>query len=212
VTTRNALTWAGSAIVAALAVVIAVSGGSQQADTAPEPVVQSGEPAGAAGELQDPAASGEETTVTDATADRVQIPAIGVDSGLIPLGLKANSDQLKAPLDFDSAGWFKDGTVPGDIGPAVIDGHIDSPTAPAVFAKLHELEAGDKILVTLSTGDVKSFTVTSSMAAPKDDFPTEEVYGPTPTAQLRVITCDGAIDPDTGKYLDNLVVFADLDA
>jgi LPXTG-site transpeptidase (sortase) family protein len=100
--------------------------------------------------------------------------------------------------------------VPGDIGPAVIAGHVDSVTEPAVFARLGELRPGDEVRVTLSTGAVEVFAVDSLTSAPKDAFPTQLVYGPTPTAQLRLITCDGVFNSSTGHYLDNLIVFASL--
>jgi LPXTG-site transpeptidase (sortase) family protein len=142
----------------------------------------------------------------------VRIPSIGVDTKLIALDLKPGTDQLKAPLDFGVAGWYSDGTVPGDVGPAVIDGHVDSPTTPGVFLHLAQLREGDQILVTLSNSTVKSFLVTRTIAAPKDHFPTDAVYGPTPDPQLRLITCDGVFNRATGHYLDNLVVFAALAA
>jgi sortase (surface protein transpeptidase) len=164
---------------------------------------------GSAGKLQDPTAAAG-TTRTDATATRVQIPAIGVDSQLVSLSLIPGTNQLQAPANFNLAGWYTDGVVPGDIGPAVIDGHVDSRTAPGVFLHLSELKQGDLILVTLSNGAVKKFIVDSTTEAPKNAFPTAVVYGPTPTAQLRVITCDGIFNNATGHYLDNRIVFASL--
>jgi sortase (surface protein transpeptidase) len=199
-------------IVGIAAVAIVVAGGAVIASRAGAPTTAAASPvhAGSAGRLQDPVADAPSAAKKKVTAMRVRIPAIGVDTKLIPLTLKPHSDQLKAPLDFNVAGWYVNGTVPGDIGPAVIDGHVDSPTAPGVFLHLRRVTAGDRILVTLSTGVVKTFVVDSTRAAPKNNFPTDAVYGPTPTPQLRVITCDGAFDRATGHYLDNLVVFASL--
>ena len=166
---------------------------------------------GAAGGLQDPAAASPQVARTDATVTRIQIPKIGVDSGMEQLTLDANG-VLIPPTGWDSTGWYKDGTVPGDKGPAVIAGHIDSPTAPAVFYRLRELAAGDQILVTLSNGETKQFIVDSQQSAPKDAFPTEQVYGPTPTSELRLITCDGDFNGATGHYVDNLIVNAHFTA
>lgn len=166
--------------------------------------------AGAADGLQDPVASSRASARTEATATRVQIPAIGVDSGLEQLPLDPATGELTPPAEWMSAGWYRDGTVPGDVGPAVIAGHVDSTTGPAVFFRLGELKAGDQILVTLSTGEVREFVVDSQRSAPKSEFPTEEVYGPTPTEELRLITCDGEFDGSTGHYVDNLIIDAHL--
>ena len=164
---------------------------------------------GAAGGTQDPVARTPTGPRTDAMAIRVSIPAIGVDSPLELLALDSVGT-LTPPVDFMAAGWYREGTVPGDIGPAVIAGHVDSVSAPAVFARLGELTAGDQIVVTLSTGATKIFEMNSMLTTPKNAFPTEQVYGPTPTAQLRLITCDGDFDSATGHYVDNLVVSASL--
>jgi sortase (surface protein transpeptidase) len=159
--------------------------------------------------FQDPAAQTYTAPPAGAVPVRVRIPAIGVDSGLEDLGLGA-AGELDAPEEWMSAGWYEDGVVPGGVGPAIIAGHVDSSTGPAVFIDLPELAAGDEVLVTLSTGDVHTFSVTGSETAPKANFPTSDVYGSTPTPTLRLITCDGRFDSSTGHYEDNLIVFADL--
>lgn len=149
-----------------------------------------------------PAASAIPTTVS--------IPAIAVSSGLLSLSLDATG-ALEAPNVYDSAGWYAAGVVPGAIGPAIIAGHIDSITAPAIFARLDELAKGDAVVVTLSDGTVEKFTVQKSMESPKAAFPTSAVYGNVPTPQLRLITCGGAFNATTGHYVDNLIVYATLD-
>lgn len=215
-TTQSSRRWSRRRmlIASAIAAVVVVSGigvAVHLARPAASQAAVAQQQPGDAGKLQDPVAAATPTPArTAATATRVRIPSIHVDTKLIGLDLKPGTDQLKAPLDFDVAGWYVDGTVPGDVGPAVIDGHVDSPTAPGVFLHLSRLTAGDLIMVTLSNKQVKTFVVTKTMAAPKAHFPTQAVYGPTPTAQLRVITCDGIFNHATGHYLDNLVVFADL--
>ncbi|HEU4424917.1 MAG TPA: class F sortase [Pilimelia sp.] len=137
---------------------------------------------------------------------RLRIPAIDVDTPLVTLGLDAKG-ALAAPEDYDRAGWYAKGTRPGDVGPAIIAGHIDSYQGPAVFFRLHELRAGTKIEVARSKGSV-TFRVLTVRRYPKEQFPTEEVYGPTPNAQLRLITCGGAFDNTRRSYLDNVVVYA----
>ncbi len=115
---------------------------------------------------------------------------------------------LVPPSDFARAGWFTGSPAPGATGPAVIAGHVDSRQGPAVFFRLAELEPGDEVLVDRADGTTVRFTVTSVDRYPKDEFPTEQVYGPTPRAELRLITCGGEFDPDERSYRDNVVVSA----
>ncbi len=137
----------------------------------------------------------------------VRLPTIGVRSVLVPLGLAADGT-MEVPTDFGRAGWLTTAPVPGARGPAVIAGHVDSTTGPAVFFRLRDLRAGDPVEVRQRDGDVVRFTVRSRDTFAKDEFPTGQVYGPTVGPVLRLITCDGDIDPRTGHYTDNLVVFA----
>ncbi|WP_223628820.1 class F sortase [Microbacterium sp. EST19A] len=161
-----------------------------------------------AGELQDPAAP-EESDAAAAPPVRVQIPAIGVDSALESLAL-GEGGRLQAPVDYDLAGWYADGVLPGQVGPAIIAGHVDSPSAPAVFAQIGNLVPGDEIIVTLSDGSALTFAVSDSIQSAKAEFPTDAVYSNVPTPELRLITCGGTFDSSTGHYLDNLIVFAEL--
>ena len=205
---------AGGATVAAVAAQPGGSGAEAQGPASTAAPASSASPgadpaSGAAGSFQDPAAPSYTAPPAGATPERVQIPSIGVDSGLEDLGLGA-AGELDPPQAWESAGWYRDGTVPGAVGPAVIAGHVDSGSGPAVFVDLAKLAVGDEVQVTLSTGTVETFRVTGSERTPKATFPTSDVYGSTPTPSLRLITCDGTFDRSTGHYVDNLIVFADL--
>ena len=138
---------------------------------------------------------------------RVRIPSIGVDSTLVDLGIAADGT-MQVPADFDLAGWLTAAPAPGQRGPAVIAGHVDSHDGPAVFFRLGDLVPGDRVEVVQRDGDVLTFTVRSLARFAKDDFPTDLVYGPAPGPVLRLITCSGQVDPVSGHYLDNTVVFA----
>ena len=142
-----------------------------------------------------------------ATAVQVRIPAIGVQSSLAALGVD-DAGVLVPPADYAEAGWFTAGPVPGDVGPAVIAGHVDSRTGPAVFFRLEELDVGDAVQVTRSDGRDVEFRVTRVAQYPKDAFATAEVYGPTTGAELRLITCGGTFDRSRRSYEDNVVVYA----
>ncbi|MHC5795690.1 sortase domain-containing protein [Lacisediminihabitans sp. FW035] len=167
--------------------------------------------ASSAGALQDPVAVPVAPSLAGIVATHLDIPSIGVSTDLETLGVDP-SGILHPPTDFDRAGWFSGGVLPGQVGPAVIAGHLDSAAKPAVFEHLPELAAGAGIVVRLSDGTAVDFTVASSSVVPKATFPTSAVYGPVPTPQLRLITCDGPFDRSTGHYTENLVVFATLSA
>jgi Sortase domain len=137
---------------------------------------------------------------------RLRVKAIGVDTSLETLKLGADGE-LQPPKTNEHAGWYADGTAPGDVGPAVLAGHVDSKRGPAVFYRLREITTGDKIEVTRGDRTV-TFTVTATAWYPKKAFPTEEVYGPTPDRQLRLITCGGVFDRTLRSYTDNLVIYA----
>lgn len=138
--------------------------------------------------------------------ERLRIASIGVDTPLEDLTLNADGT-LHPPTDFQHAGWYAQGTSPGDVGPAVIAGHVDTKTGPAVFFRLRDLKQGDIVEVTRAGRPVK-FKVLAVRKYPKAQFPTEEVYGPTPNAQLRLITCGGTFDRSRRSYVDNIVVYA----
>lgn len=140
---------------------------------------------------------------------RVQVPAISVDSDLIDLGLRDNGT-LEVPPDGFPAGWFTGAPTPGEIGPAIIAGHVDWGGEPGVFYELSDLVAGDEITVTGQDGSTAVFRVTEVAEFPKDEFPTELVYGDINYAGLRLITCGGSFDRATGHYEDNIVAFAEF--
>jgi sortase (surface protein transpeptidase) len=138
---------------------------------------------------------------------RVEIPSIGVSSRLIRLGLNADGT-MEVPRDYGRAGWFTGGAMPGQDGPAVISGHVDSKSGPAVFYRLRELRPGDTIRVRRADGRWLAFEVTGSARYAKAAFPTDAVFGPVTGPVLRLITCGGAFDRSSGHYLDNVVVTA----
>jgi LPXTG-site transpeptidase (sortase) family protein len=136
----------------------------------------------------------------------VRIPKIGVQSPLENLGADA-AGVVVPPKDFARAGWFAGGVAPGDPGPALIAGHVDSRTGPAVFYRLHQLHAGDVVQVQRG-GRWLTFRVVTTERYAKDEFPTDKVYRPTPGPELRLITCGGTFNQANRSYRDNIVVYA----
>jgi sortase (surface protein transpeptidase) len=130
-----------------------------------------------------------------------------VDTGLEALG-RAPDQSIEVPRQPSSAGWWAGGPRPGQVGPAVILGHVDSKAGPAVFFRLGELEAGDEVLVERADGTTARFLVTTLERYHKAEFPSELLYYPTVKPELRLVTCGGPFDSSTGHYRDNLVAFA----
>ena len=137
----------------------------------------------------------------------LSIPVIGVRTRLIRLGLTAQGT-LQVPASTSVAGWYTGGPRPGQVGSAVIAGHIDSYLGPGVFFRLRLLRPGDRVYVRQAGGALAVFRVYAERSYPKDHFPTQRVYGPAPDPELRLITCGGTFDPAIGSYLNNVVVYA----
>lgn len=137
----------------------------------------------------------------------LQVPAIDIDEELIDLGFQPDG-AMEVPTDWDRAGWFTGGGMPGGAGPTVIAGHVDSHTGPAVFFRLTELEVGEAIEVTDAEGTVHHYEVYEVADLPKDVFPTARVFGALASDELRLVTCTGEFDPVLARHADNRVVFA----
>jgi sortase (surface protein transpeptidase) len=142
---------------------------------------------------------------------RIDIPRIGVSSSLMRLGRDSGGAVETPPLSRAAvAGWYELGPRPGDPGSAVILGHVDSDGGPAVFYRLRELRRGDEVRVGRADGSSVSFVVERTEQFPKERFPTDEVYYPTGTPGLRLVTCGGLFDHSSGHYRSNIIAFAAL--
>ncbi|HEV7725798.1 MAG TPA: class F sortase [Modestobacter sp.] len=181
-----AVTGCGSAPPAAPAAAVAPAASPTPAATTPAPLV-----------------------LAESRPVRVQIPAIGVDSELMDLGVQDDGTLEVPPAGFP-AGWFTGAPTPGELGPAVIAGHVDWAGTPGVFADLRNVVVGDEVTVTREDGSTAVFRVSQVGQFAKEAFPTAAVYGDLDHAGLRVITCGGEFDHGAQSYLENTVVFADL--
>jgi len=137
----------------------------------------------------------------------LNIPAIRVRTALEELG-RTPQGTLAVPTSTTVAGWYTGSPRPGEIGSSIIDGHIDSTLGPGVFFRLRLLRPGNLMYVRRADGALAVFRVSAEHMYAKADFPTEQVYGPVPDAELHLITCGGVFDPATGSYLSNVVVYA----
>lgn len=142
---------------------------------------------------------------------RLLIPEIAVDAPFTDLSLDS-SGKLKPPPadDTNLVGWYAGGPSPGEVGTAVIAGHVDTTTSAAVFARLYELQKGDLIYVDRADGRRAAFVVDSAETFDKSDFPSDRVYADASRPEVRLITCAGNYDRSARDYTDNLVVFAHL--
>jgi len=145
----------------------------------------------------------------------LKIPSIGVQSTVLQLGLNSDKSIEVPPLDDpdSKAGWYKYSPTPGQIGPTVILGHVDSAKyGPGIFFKLGALQPGATVEVTLTDRIIAVFTVDKVVAYPKSKFPSTAVYGNIDHPGLRLITCGGTFDPAAGSYESNIVAYATLTA
>jgi sortase (surface protein transpeptidase) len=144
----------------------------------------------------------------------LDIPAIGVSTSIMALGLDADGTIAVPPLRRDApAGWYRYLATPGEVGPAVILGHVDTARdGPAVFYRLRDLRRGDTIAVRRLDGSTAVFTVSQVTRYPKHAFPTEAVYGAVDHPALRLITCGGSFDPIHRQYRGNVIAYAALTA
>lgn len=142
--------------------------------------------------------------------DRIQIPKIGVDAHIQYVGI-AKSGNMAVPTNFTDVGWFREGTVPGQIGSAVIDGHVDNGLGvPAVFKRVSELQAGDDIYILTKDGTKLHFKVQESDGYPVGSVPLDKLFDRTDAPRLNLITCEGTWIPAEKMYDGRLVVYAVL--
>lgn len=140
-------------------------------------------------------------------AQRLRIPVIQVNAAIETVGLDVDNN-MDVPVDDHDVGLYKYGPVPGDVGSAVMDGHLDTPTRPSVFAKLKLLRAGDEIVIDDESGQTRTFRVDHLTEYPNVGFPIDTVFAQTSERHLNLITCSGHFDHSIKQYDHRLVVFA----
>lgn len=140
---------------------------------------------------------------------RMSIPIIGMSAPLTVLGLNKDGTP-QVPTSYYIPGWYKYDATPGQIGTAVILGHIDSVAGPGVFYRLRELKNGNRVNVKLRDGLTVQFAVIAVREYLKAKFPDKLVYAPRKYAALQLVTCGGAFDYSTGHYLSSIVVYTKL--
>jgi sortase (surface protein transpeptidase) len=141
----------------------------------------------------------------------IVIPAIGVNAPVTRLDLNPDGTVQVPPLsNHNLAGWYDRSVTPGARGTSVILGHVDDYTGPSVFYNIKNLRKGEAIDIVRANGGTAVFAVDGVQKATKTNFPTSDVFGNVPYPALRLVTCGGPFDPNTGEYLDSIIVYAHL--
>jgi hypothetical protein len=212
---------AGAAVLAQAAAVMVVVGLNFGVSGPPAP-----EPAAAEAVAAEPAAApGAPASGTMPWADQLPpvrplvhaipvhltVDRLGIDTDLMSVGLNPDGT-VEVPPDTSGApaGWYRHLAAPGETGPAVILGHVDSRSGRGVFYPLGASRPGDEVVVSRADGTRAVFRVDRVATFPRTDFPTDQVYGAIGHAGLRLVTCGGAYDRENGGYQHNVVVFASL--
>ncbi|WP_298788787.1 class F sortase [uncultured Marinococcus sp.] len=154
-----------------------------------------------------------ETTETEpvelADPEKLLIPSIDVEANLQGVGVLDNG-QMGVPDSAEGVGWFEPGVTPGEEGNAVMAGHVDSKSGPAVFFDLEDMEAGDEVQVTNEDDQELAFTVTKVVSYPRKDAPIEDIFGSSDGRHLQLITCTGTFKQAQGTHDERLVVYTEL--
>jgi hypothetical protein len=198
---------------AGLATLLVAGWGGRQvwwAETSP-PTPPAVVPSVTTGQTPPPVHGSRSAGLTWSAPVEITIDSINVHAGVDEIGLAPDGTLEEQPLSRSHyAAWYRLGPAPGQVGPAVITGHVDTTSGVGVFFNLSRLQPGDRVVVTRADGRSVSFDVDSLASFPKAHFPTQLVYGATAYPALRLITCGGLLDRNVGSYRDNIVVFAHL--
>ena len=193
------------ALLAALVVLVLTLGGGSEPSTAQPP------PARPVAVVPEPRAQDAVAALPKSDPVSIDIPKIGAHSSLVPLGVNADNTIQVPPVTTPlQAGWYTYAPTPGEVGPAVVLGHVDGNHQKGIFFRLKELAPGDRVSIARQDGTTASFEVTKVHQVPKKDFEAEGVYDDTAGPELRLITCGGVFDRSAHNYVDNIVVYAKL--
>ncbi|KJY16069.1 MULTISPECIES: class F sortase [unclassified Streptomyces] len=151
--------------------------------------------------------------VAGSLPQRVDVPSIGIQAPVVSRGL--DKDGAIEPPSYDSpgtVGWWGQGVQPGAAGTALMVGHVDTRSKPAVFYGLSSAQAGDKVRVVRADGSVVEFTIEDVRVYERAAFDAHKAYGPRVAgrAELRLVTCGGTYDKAAKEYTANVVVSAYL--
>ncbi len=149
-------------------------------------------------------------TLARSLPTHIAIPSQNIDVDITPVDRDSNGAIALPPLFAWLAGWYDLSPTPGELGPSIIVGHVDTYQGISVFWNLRYVQQGDTVAISRADGSTANFTITALEQYDQNNFPTQMVYGNTSDAELRIITCGGNFDTTTGHYTQNTVVYAKL--
>ncbi|WP_157842791.1 MULTISPECIES: class F sortase [Bacillus] len=140
---------------------------------------------------------------------KIQIPKLQVETSIYAAPL-SKEGKMEITDNADEVAWFSNGISPGMPGSAVIAGHVDNYTGPAIFFYLKRLKQGDSIFITDEFGDRLEFIVEKVEKYPYDQAPIQLIFGPSTRRKLNLITCTGKYDRKTNVHAERLVVYSEM--
>ncbi|MDQ3123206.1 MAG: class F sortase [bacterium] len=150
-----------------------------------------------------------ETSLPKSEPLSLRIPDAGISTQLLTVGIRKDG-AMEVPRSFTEAGWYRHSPTPGEIGPAVIVGHVDSVDGPAVFWRLSQLQPGQIVEIERTDKKIVKFKITDIKQYDQKQFPSADVYGNIDYAGLRLITCGGSFNKVSQRYSHNTVVYATM--
>jgi len=160
--------------------------------------------------LVDSAHSTAQLVLDAAAPERLIIPSIALNTTFTESVGVDSAGAIAVPATYSEVALYQYGPTPGQPGPAVVVGHVDSIRGPAVLYNLKKVSVGDEVFVERADGITAVFTVTEVEDLQQSRFPTEKVYGDLDHAGLRLITCTGTFNHAEQVYSHNLIVYAEL--
>lgn len=170
-------------------------------------------PAAAPGPVQGPDSASSALAAPQPRPNRVTLAGRAIDGPIMVdgLGLDAQGGHAEPPVEEPKvASWYNLGPRPGEVGPAVVLGHVNGSGQQGIFANLHNVRDGDRVTITREDGSEIEFEVYRTLTIDKEEFPADEVYGNTDGPEIRLVTCGGNLDRVHHRYLSNIIVFGRL--
>lgn len=140
---------------------------------------------------------------------KLVIPSINVKANVEYTGING-AGILLAPKDPQQVGWFRNGTIPGLRGNAIIGGHVNWKTGSAVFRSLARLRRGAVVQVVNDYGKTLRFQVTGVQIYRNGAVPLSQVVGASRGAHLNLYTCTGTYNYYAKNYSHRIVVYTNL--
>lgn len=137
------------------------------------------------------------------------IPKLGINADIQHLGI-TGSGNMAAPDNFSDVSWYKYGTLPGEVGSAVMAGHNNGIYVRGVFKRLHELKVGDSVYVIKENGEKLHFNVVEVATYPYNDAPLEKIFNRKDSRRLNLITCAGNWIESENTSDKRIVVYTEL--